>query len=218
LTPILPPVRILVADDHPMIRTALEALLRDTEYEIVGTVGTGDATLREVERLRPDLLLLDLQMPGGSGMDVLRHIRADKASPSGNTAMRIILLTAAIDDSSLLETKSLNVQGIVLKNSDPAYLFDCLDRVRHGRTWFDPEVAERSKQLARMLADRDRAPLAPRERQLIACVRQGLRNRAIAEQLGVTEGTVKTYLHAIFEKLGVRTRTELAMRADEFLA
>lgn len=210
--------RILLADDHPMIRTALEALLRDTEYEIVGTAGTGDAALREVERLAPDMLLLDLQMPGGSGMDVLRRIRADKTSPAGKTAMKVVVLTAAIDDSALLEAKSLKVQGIVLKNSDPAYVLDCLDCVRHGRTWVDPELAERSKQLARMRVDGDRAPLAPRERQLIGFVRQGLRNRAIAEQLGVTEGTVKTYLHAIFEKLGVRTRTELAMRADEFLA
>ena len=209
-------MRILLADDHPMIRTALEALLRDTDFAIVGTAGTGEAALREVERLRPDLLLLDLQMPGGNGMDVLRRIRAGKDAASGKAAMKVVLLTAAIDDSALLEARSLKVQGIVLKNSDPAFLLDCLDRVRHGRTWIDPELAERSKELARTVAHR--APLAPRERQLIGFVRQGLRNRAIAEQLGVTEGTVKTYLHAMFEKLGVRTRTELAMRADEFLA
>jgi len=205
-------VRIVVADDHPMIRTALEALLRDTDYEIVGTAGTGDVALREVERLGPDILLLDLQMPGGTGMDVLRRIRSGKA----NAAMKVVLLTAAVDDSAFLEAQSLKVQGIVLKNSDPAFLLDCLDRVRHGRTWIDPELAERSKLLAASQAGR--TPLAPRERQLIGYVRQGLRNRAIAEQLGVTEGTVKTYLHAIFEKLGVRTRTELAMRADEFLS
>ena len=211
-------MRILLADDHPMIRTALEALLRDTDFAIVGTAGTGEAALREIERLTPDLLLLDLQMPGGNGMDVLRRIRAGATALAGKSAMKVVLLTAAIDDSALLEAKSLKVQGIVLKNSDPAYLLDCLDRVRHGRTWFDPELAERSKKLARTHSARGRAPLAPRERQLIGFVRQGLRNRAIAEQLGVTEGTVKTYLHAIFDKLGVRTRTELAMRADEFLA
>ncbi len=216
MTGIAPTVRIVLADDHPMIRTALEALLRDTDYAIVGTAGSGDAALREVERLEPDILLLDLQMPGGSGMDVLRRLRARKGSPAGKAAMKVVLLTAGIDDSALLEAQSLKVQGIVLKNSDPAYLLDCLDRVRHGRTWIDPELAERSKQLANSQVGR--SPLAPRERQLIGYVRQGLRNRAIAEQLGVTEGTVKTYLHAIFEKLGVRTRTELAMRADEFLA
>jgi two-component system nitrate/nitrite response regulator NarP len=204
--------RILIADDHPMIRTALEALLRDTDYEIVGTAGTVDSTLREVERIQPDMLLLDVQMPGGSGMDVLRRLRA------GDMAVKVVLLTAAIDDSTLLEANSLKVQGMVLKNSDPAFVLECLDRVRHGRTWIDPELTERLKQLARNRSLHQRAPLAPRERQLIGFVRQGLRNRAIAEQLGVTEGTVKTYLHAIFEKLGVHSRTELAMRADEFLA
>jgi len=203
--------RILVADDHPMIRTALEVLLRDTEYEIVGTAGSGEAALSEIGGVRPDILLLDLQMPGGSGMDVLRRIRAEKVS------LKVILLTAAIDDSSLLEAKSLKVQGIVLKNSDPAYLLDCLDSVRHGRNWIDPELAERTKQLAKTSRHGARAPLAPRERQLISFVRRGLRNREIAEQLGVTEGTVKVYLHAVFEKLGVSSRTELAIRADEFL-
>jgi len=204
--------RILLADDHPMIRTALEVLLRDTEFEIAGIAGTGEETLREIDRLRPDILLLDLQMPGGSGMDVLRRIRAEK------TTLKVILLTAAIDDSSLLEAKSLKVQGIVLKNSDPAYLLDCLDRVGHGRTWFDPELSERTRQLAKASRFGSRGSLAPRERQLISYVRTGLRNREIAERLGVTEGTVKVYLHAVFEKLGVSNRTELAIRADEFLA
>ncbi len=203
--------RILLADDHPMIRTALEVLLRDTEYELVGTAGTGEAALAEVDRLKPEILLLDLQMPGGNGMDVLRRVRA------GKTPLKVILLTAGIDDSSLLEAKSMKVQGIVLKNSDPAYLLDCLDSVRHGRNWMDPELAERAKQLAKTLRHTDRAPLAPRERQLISFVRRGLRNREIAEQLRVTEGTVKVYLHAVFEKLGVSSRTELAIRADEFL-
>lgn len=212
-----PLTRILLADDHPMIRTALEVLLRDTEYEIVGTAGTGEATLREVERLSPDILLLDLQMPGGSGMEVLRRIRSAKTPVPAKSPMRVVLLTAAIDDPSLLEAKSLKVQGMVLKNSDPAFLLDCLDHVRHGRVWIDPELGERARRLARTRTARSRALLTPRERQLIGFVRTGLRNREIAEQLGVTEGTVKAYLHAVFEKLGVSSRTELAIRAEEFL-
>jgi len=195
-----------------MIRTALEVLLRDTEYEIVAIAGSGEATLAEVERLRPDILLLDLQMPGGSGMDVLRRIRADRRP------LKVVLLTAGIEDFALLEAKALKIQGIVLKNSDPAYLLDCLECVRHGRTWFDPELAKRARQLAKSLKHDGRPSLAPRERQLIGFVRKGLRNREIAEQLGVTEGTVKVYLHSVFEKLGVSSRTELAIRADEFLA
>jgi two-component system nitrate/nitrite response regulator NarP len=142
---------------------------------------------------------------------VLRRLAAAEST------IRVIMLTAAIDDASLMEAKALKVRGIVLKNSDPAYLMECLDQVRHGRRWFDPELVQRAKVLESR-GGGSKVQLAPRERQLIGFVRSGLRNREIAEQLGVTEGTVKTYLHTIFEKLGVGNRTELAIRADEFLS
>ena len=203
-------MRVLLADDHPMIRAAIEVLLRGTGFELVGMAGTGQATMEAIERAEPDMLLLDLQMPDGNGLDVLRRLKAAK-SP-----VRVVMLTAGIDDSDLLEAKSLKVHGIVLKNSDPAFLLECLESVRDGRSWFDPELTKRLRRLS--TGATRRIPLAPRERQLIGFVRKGLRNREIAEQLGVTEGTVKVYLHAVFEKLGVGNRTELAIRADEFLA
>lgn len=203
--------RVLLADDHPMIRNAIEVLLRDSEFEIVGMVGSASAALEETGRLDPEIILLDIQMPGGSGLDVLRSLRAAKSK------VKVVLLTAAIDDSSLVEAKSLGVEGIVLKNSDPAYLLECLENVRSGRVWLDPELGDRLRYVEAS-SPRERAVLAPRERQLIGFVRKGLRNKEIAEQLGVTEGTVKVYLHAIFEKLGVSNRTELAIRADEFLS
>jgi two-component system nitrate/nitrite response regulator NarP len=204
-------MRLLLADDHPMIRQAIEVLLRDSGFEIVGMAGTGQTTLEEVDRLQPDVILLDIQMPDGNGLDVLRRLRATKSKA------KVVLLTAAVDDSALLEAKSLKVQGIVLKNSDPAYLMECLDAVRAGRNWIDPELRERITALGESLPI-ERPSLAPRERELIKYVRQGLRNREIAKELGVTEGTVKVYLHNVFDKLGVKNRTELAIRADEFLA
>ena len=203
---------ILIADDHPMIRTAIEVLLRDTDFEIVGTAATGDEAFALLAEVRPEMLLLDLSMPGGSGMEVIRRLDGNEDAPP------IVVLTAAIDDSSLMEARSLGVRGIVLKNSDPAYLLECLDKVRRGDSWIDPELSARVQELTDTLGDRRRPALAPRERQLIRFVRQGLRNREIAQELGVTEGTVKVYLHAVFEKLGVSSRTELAVRADEFLA
>jgi two-component system nitrate/nitrite response regulator NarP len=205
-------MRILVADDHPMIRTAIEVLLRGTDYEIAATAGSGEETLRRLNEVKPDILLLDLQMPGGGGMEVLRRA---KAAPGG---VRVVLLTAAIDDGSLMEARALGVDGMALKSADPAFLLECLDRVRAGGTWVDPELAARIQELSETLGGSGRPALAPRERELIRFVRQGLRNREIAEQLGVTEGTVKVYLHSVFEKLGVNSRTELAIRADEFLA
>ena len=204
--------RIVVADDHPMIRTALEVLFRGTDYEIAATAGTGEETLRRVAEVKPDILLLDLQMPGGSGMDVLRKLRSAPGGP------RIVILTAAVDDSSLMEARALGVEGLMLKNSDPAFLFECLERVRRGGRWTDPELSQRAREIAETAGETRRPALAPRERELIRFVRQGLRNREIAAELGVTEGTVKVYLHAVFEKLGVKNRTELAIRAEEFLA
>jgi two-component system nitrate/nitrite response regulator NarP len=204
-------VKILIADDHPMIRTAIEVLLRDTGLTIVGSATTGEEALRAVEELKPDVLLLDVNMPEGSGMDVLRTIRGQ------GTRVRTILLTAGLDDAPLMEAQALKVDGMVLKNSDPAFLIECLEAVQSGRSWIDPELRERIAELTKA-APAERPTLAPRERELIKCVRQGLRNREIAKQLGVTEGTVKVYLHNVFDKLGVKNRTELAIRADEFLA
>lgn len=201
--------RVLVADDHPMIAAALEVLLRGSSYELVGRARSGSDALAETERVLPDMLLLDVNMPDGSGLDVLRQLRGIKHAPA------IILLTAGMDETQLLTADSLAPQGIVLKTSDPALLLECMEVVRKKERWVDPEIAERTRR-AKERASHGKA-VTPRERELIELVRQGLRNRDIAAQLGVTEGTVKVYLHAIFDKLGVDNRTELAMRASELL-
>jgi len=202
--------RILLADDHPMIRTAIEVLLRNSAFELAGTAATADEALQAVPLLDPDILLLDLQMPGGNGMEIVRDLRAN------GDDRRLVILTAAIDDRTLVEARALGVEGMVLKNSDPGYLLECLEQVDAGSTWIDPDLAERLNQLSET-AGRGGRRLAPRERELIKFVRQGLRNREIASELGVTEGTVKVYLHSIFDKTGVANRTELAMRADALI-
>ena len=200
---------ILIADDHPMIGQALEMLLRDTSYQLVGRARNGAEALEQVERLMPDILLLDVNMPGKSGVDILRRLRRD------GPRRRVILLTAGMDDAQLIAADKLDPDGVVLKTSDPALMLQALDAVRDGHRWVDPEVA------VRIGAVKDRAAtgpsLTPRERDLIDLVRRGMRNREIAEELGVTEGTVKVYLHALFDKLAVDNRTELAMRASELL-
>jgi two-component system nitrate/nitrite response regulator NarP len=194
-----------------MIRTAIEVLLRNSSFELAGTATTAGEALRAVPVLDPDIVLLDLQMPGGSGIELVRELR------SNGDLRKLVILTAAIDDRTLVEARSLGVEGMVLKNSDPGYLLECLEQVSAGSTWTDPELIERLDQIAQA-SGRGGRRLAPRERELIKFVRQGLRNREIARELGVTEGTVKAYLHEVFDKLGVKNRTELAIRADEFLA
>lgn len=201
--------RVLLADDHPMIASALEMLLRGTDYEIVGRARNGEEALAMFDEARPDILLLDVNMPGKSGIDVLRRLRRARKDQS------VILLTAGMDDPQLMAAAELAPAGIVLKTSDPALLLECLDSVRDGRRWVDPDVA------LRIGTVRARAASGPsltgRERELVELVSRGLRNRDIASQLGVTEGTVKVYLHGIFDKFGVSSRTELAMRASELL-
>ena len=200
---------VLMADDHPMIRTALDVLLRRTQFGLVGHVSTGAEALKAVAELNPDILLLDVKMPDGSGIDVLKALR------TRGDRRPVVLLTAAINDGALIDALELGANGIVLKNADPRFLLDCLETVRDGDNWIDPELQARIPELEQTASSR--ASLAPREKQLIALVRKGLRNREIADQLGVTPGTVKVYLHSIFERVGVANRTELAMKSDDLI-
>jgi two-component system nitrate/nitrite response regulator NarP len=197
--------RVLLADDHPMIASALELLLRGTDYQVVGRARSGKEALAQIDEVKPDLVLLDVNMPDGSGIDVLRKLRkAGEERP-------IILLTAGLDDPQLIAADDLEPNGVVLKTSDPALLLECMDRVLEGKTWVDPEIVDRTNAARQRVSSLP--PLTPRERELVDLVRQGLRNRDIAARLGVTEGTVKVYLHSIFDKVGVASRTELAIRA-----
>jgi two-component system, NarL family, nitrate/nitrite response regulator NarL len=202
--------RVLLVDDHPMIAAALEMLLRETDYQLVGRARSVAEANSELGKQKPELLLLDVNLPDGSGIDVLRRLSRAKSRP------KVILLTAGMDDSQLLAAAELEPEGMVLKTSDPSLLIECMDAVVDGKAWVDREIAERTG-LARERAA-STPPLTRRERELIELVRQGLRNRDIASELGVTEGTVKVYLHAIFDKLRVENRTELALRAADLIS
>ena len=202
--------RVLLVDDHPMIGAALDMLLRGSSYELLGRARSVAEANRQIAKLKPDLLLLDVNLPDGSGLDVLRRIARARARP------KVVLLTAGMDEAQLLAAATLGPEGMVLKTSDPGLLTECMDSVVAGKAWIDPEIADRTRR-AQERAD-SVPPLTRRERELIELVRQGLRNRDIAAELGVTEGTVKVYLHAIFDKLQVENRTELALRAASLIS
>ncbi len=200
--------RILLADDHPMIQAAVEAMLRGSDYKLVSKASSGNEALREIAEHDPEIDVLDIQMPDGSGLEVLRQLR------SSGDDRKVVLLTASLDEAGFAEALSLKVDGVLLKTSDPALLLDCLDSVRAGDEWIDQHL---QAEAARTAQSRNRSVLSPRETDLVKLVRQGLRNRDIAEKLGITEGTVKVYLHSVFEKTGVANRTELAIRAAEWV-
>ena len=150
-----------------------------------------------------------MHLPDGSGLDVLKKVSGPRSR------RKTILLTAGMDEAQLLMAADLAPDGMVLKTSDPGHLLECMDSVVDGKRWIDPEITEQTRQAELKAASAP--PLTRRERELIELVRQGLRNRDIAAELGVTEGTVKVYLHAIFDKLQVENRTELALRSAQLI-
>lgn len=188
---------IVVADDHPIMVSGIEAVLSAAGHRVVSSSGTGAGALAAVGG---DLFLVDLWMPGGTGIDVLRALRV-----RGDTRP-LILMTASIDDDRLREALDLGVAGVVLKASMAPQLLACIDQVLAGRRWIDPAL-------------RDRRPASPldrlnsRERAIVALVASGLRNREIGQRQGMTEGNVKVTLHRVYERLGVSNRVELAMLA-----
>lgn len=204
--------RILVADDHPFILSGLQAVLRDTEYQIVAAVRDGRAALDVLAEARPDILVLDVHMPERSGLEVLRTLR------SRGDERPVVLLTASLDDDRLLEALRLGVRGIVLKEGAEQLLIRCLDAVAAGGRWIEHGLLQRAVDLQLEGGESPRTgitSLTVRERAVAALVAKGRRNREIGDELGITEGTVKVYLHGIYEKLGVTNRTELALLARE---
>lgn len=201
--------RLLLADDHPFVMSGIEAVLRDKGFTIVDKVGNGAAALESLARTRPEILLLDVQMPERDGMHVLRTLR-------GRGDLRpIVLLTASLDDQRLVEAIELGVNGIVLKEGAQSQLVDCLNSVRVGGRWIDQGLLQRALDLKMQGTSDPLAPLSKRERTMVGLITQSLRNKEIAAELGMSEGTVKVYLHRIYEKLGVSSRTELAMFAKD---
>lgn len=199
---------LLIADDHPIILSGLEAVLRDTDYRIVATASDGWSAIAAAEEKKADILILDVSMPPPDGIEVARRLR------EAGDVRPIVLLTADLSDQRLLDAVDLGVEGIVLKEGAPAKLLACLDSVRSGGRWVEQDLLHRALDL-KMHGPRTGAgrfdTLSRRERAVADLVADGLRNREIADSLAITEGTVKVHLHRIYEKLSVSSRTELAL-------
>jgi DNA-binding NarL/FixJ family response regulator len=207
------PIRLTLADDHPVVLQGLQRLFEtEHEFSVIACCGGGDGALESVRRARPDVLVLDLRMPGRSGLDVLRAMAAEKLP------CRSVLLTAAITDDDIVEAVRLGVNGIIMKESPPDALVECVRRVARGEQSIEQDTLAKAfgRVLRREAATREAAnTLTPREIELVRMVAQGLRNRVIAERLAISEGTVKIHLHNVYEKLGIDGRLELMLWAQE---
>lgn len=207
--------RIVLADDHRMFREALRGLINgEPDLEVIGEAADGLEAITHTHRLRPDILLLDVWMPGTSGLDALRELaRSD-------TATRVILLTGEIEKRGIAAALHLGARGLILKESGAALLLKGIRGVRDGQYWVGREAvsdlvdALRDATAATDATDRTRDfGLTTRELQVVAAVVAASSNKEIAVKFAISEKTVKHHLTNIFDKLGVSSRLELALFA-----
>jgi len=202
-------IRVVLVDDHPIVLQGLEHLFaRQPDIEVAACCSTVEAGLTAARTL-PDIVVLDLRMPDGGGLALIDTIAAEKI------ATKTVVLTAAISDEEVAQALQKGAAGLVLKESSPDQLLECVRRVHAGERWLDPEAMSRVGCTSSQESDDRAASLTAREREVVRMIASGLRNRDIGERLSISENTVKVHLHNIYEKLGVEGRMELLLLAQE---
>lgn len=206
-------ITVALADDHPLVLDGLESLFRvERDLQVVARCGDGDAALRAVRRRLPDILILDLRMPGRNGLAVLEEMKKEALQT------RVVVLTAALDEDEVVEAIRLGVRGVVLKEMAPQLLVQCVRRVHAGGKWLERRSVVRAldKMIRREDGEREvGAILTAREIEVMRLVAKGMRNKDIAKGLSITEGTVKIHLHNTYEKLNLDGRLALSLYARE---
>lgn len=204
-------VRVVVVDDHALFRRGLISLLEEMpEFHVVGEAANGQESLSVIERLRPDVVLLDINMPVLDGIQTLAAIRKKDA------AQRVLMLTISQNDDDLIGAIVAGANGYVLKNTEPETLKNTILQVCAGNSVLSPEVTARVLQaVRRSQADRHRGLLSEREVEVLKCLARGQTTAQIASVLFISENTVKTHIRHILEKMEVNNRAEAVARAAQ---
>lgn len=204
-------IRVAVADDHPVVREGLVAMLEtQSDFSIIGSAATGPEALALVRSRDPDVLLLDLEMPGLDGVGVLRALRETRAR------VRVIVFTVFDTDERIIAAVEAGAAGYLLKGAPRAEVFAAVRVVASGGSLLAPLAASAVLRRVRGETAPSESPsLTPRERDVLAHVARGLGNKQIAAQLGISERTVKFHVSAVFAKLGAANRTDAVTRAAQ---
>jgi NarL family two-component system response regulator LiaR len=204
-----PPIRVLLVDDHAVVREGLRTFLElQDDVTVVGEAADGEAGIAEAERLRPDVILMDLVMPRLDGVGAMRELR--RRLP----ASRVIVLTSFAEDDRLLPAIQAGAAGYLLKNVEPAELARAVRAAHAGEALLDPSVAARLVEaIAQRPGEAPRERLTAREHEVLDLIARGFSNKRIARELGLSEKTVKTHVGHVLAKLGVADRTQAALHA-----
>ena len=195
-------IRVLIADDHAVVRQGLRTFLDlQEDIEVVAEAGEGAEAIEAAVRLEPDIVLIDLVMPGVDGIEALRRLREQVPSA------RAIVLSSFVDDDKLFPAIRAGAAGYLLKDVQPQELVEAIRAVHGGGALLHPQVA------ARLLDELTEDPLTPREREVLALIGRGMPNKLIARELSLSEKTVKAHVSSILAKLGVTDRTQAALYA-----
>ena len=207
------PIRLVLADDHPVVLSGLEAILKaEGDFKVHACCLDGEGALDAVRKYKPDILVLDLRMPGKDGLTVLREIRKEKL------ATKVVLIAAEVDEEEMTDAVRLGVRGLVLKELAAKLIVHCLRQVHAGELWLEKRSVTNT--LEKLLQDQAgmleaAQVLTPREIEIVKLVATGLHNMEVAKRLFISEGTVKMHLHNIYEKLHLDSRIKLSRYAQE---
>jgi DNA-binding NarL/FixJ family response regulator len=203
-------IRVVLVDDHAVVRSGLAQLLTGAgDIDVVGQAGDGAEGVEVVRRTRPDVVVMDLQMPGTDGVEATRLIVAE------DLGVEVVVLTSYSDSARIVAALDAGAVGYLLKDADPEDVLDGVRAVSRGESPLHPRVA---RQLLSARAERSpEVQLTPREAEVLDLVRTGLANKQIARRLGISERTVKAHLTSVFQRIGVVDRTQAALWAERHL-
>jgi two-component system nitrate/nitrite response regulator NarL len=211
------PIRILIVDDHALFRSGIKlALQRHDRFEVVGEAGDGLEGIKRAKQLKPDVVLLDLHMPGTSGLEALRMLAEEVPET------QVVMLTVSEDAEDLLDTLRAGARGYLLKNIDTEFLLESIQRAARGESVMSPQIAHKLANSLRALpkdnvvvAEVNPGKLSPREREIIVMLARGSSNKEIARVLNLSESTIKIHVQGILRKLNLAKRVQAAVYAVE---